>query len=72
MEKFLFIAQIVTAILLGTSILLQRRGTALGGAFGGEGGSFHGTRRGFEKKLYWSSIILGALFIIFALLNLIF
>lgn len=72
METFLLTAQIVIAILLAAVILLQQRGTALGGAFGGEGGSFHGTRRGIEKKLYWASIIFGALFIIFALLNLIF
>ncbi len=72
MEKFLILAQIIVAILLIVFILLQQRGTALGSAFGGGGGGFYGTRRGIQKKIFWGSVILGALFITLALLNLIF
>lgn len=70
MKQYLPIAQIVVAVLLIVSILLQQRGTALGSAFGGEGG-FYATRRGIQQKLLWATYILGALFIILALLNLI-
>ncbi|MCH8741590.1 preprotein translocase subunit SecG [Patescibacteria group bacterium] len=72
MEKILLISQIIVSILLVVFILLQQRGTALGSAFGGgEGGGFYGTRRGIQQKIFWGSIVLGALFIILALLNLI-
>ena len=70
MEVFLPIAQIVVSIFLIAAILLQQRGTALGSAFGDSGG-FYATRRGIQKKFLWATIILGALFIILALLNLI-
>lgn len=68
--NYLSIAQIVIAILLIIFILLQQRGTALGSAFGGEGG-FYTTRRGIQKKLLWGTVVLGSLFIILALLNLV-
>jgi len=70
MKQFLPIGQIVVAILLIIFILLQQRGTALGSAFGQEGG-FYGTRRGIQKKIFWATVVLGTLFIILALLNLI-
>ena len=51
MDKILNIVQIILACLLMTVILLQHRGTALGGAFGGEGNVYR-TRRGAEKFLF--------------------
>ncbi len=72
MENFLPIALSVISILLIIFILLQQRGTALGSAFGGEGGGFYSTRRGIQKKILWAAVVSGALFIIFSLLNLIF
>jgi len=71
MERILLISQIIVSVLLVVFILLQQRGTALGSAFGGEGGGFYGTRRGIQQKIFWGSVVLGALFIILALLNLI-
>ena len=71
MFEYLPIAQIIAAILLIISILLQQRGTALGSAFGGEAG-FYSTRRGIQKKLFWATIVFGALFMALALLSLIF
>jgi len=64
------IAQIAVAILLIISILLQQRGSSLGSAFGG-GSDFYSTRRGIEKKVFTASIVLGAILIALALLNLI-
>jgi len=54
------IAQIVFAVFLVTSILLQRRGTGLGSAFGGEGNVF-ATRRGVERILFIFSVIFSVL-----------
>ena len=70
MKEFLPIAQIVVAVFLIVFILLQQRGTALGSAFGG-GGGFYATRRGIQKKIFWVTVVFGALFVILALLNLI-
>jgi len=70
MEKFLPIVQIVVAVFLIVFILLQQRGTALGSAFGGEGG-FYATRRGIQKKIFWLTVVFGVLFVVLALLNLI-
>ena len=69
MQQYLPIAQIVVAAILVVLILLQQRGTALGSAFGQEGG-FYATRRGIQQKIFWVTIVCGALFIILALLNL--
>lgn len=71
MKNLLPLAQIVAAVLLMLLILLQQRGQALGGAFGGEGG-FYATRRGIEKKIFWATCVVGFLFLALALLNLIF
>lgn len=68
----LIIAQIVVSVLLIALILFQQRGTALGSAFGQDGGGTYGTRRGIQKKMLRWTIVLGALFIILALLNLFF
>lgn len=62
--------QIAVAILLITVILLQQGKAAMGGSFG-QSGEFSSTRRGPEKHLFTSTIILGVLFIGLAILNLI-
>jgi len=67
-QIFPFIQSII-AILLIIFILLQQRGTALGSAFGGEGG-FYSTLKGIQKKVFWITCILGFLFILFGILNL--
>lgn len=71
MKAILPFIQIIVAIFLIVFILLQQRGTALGSAFGGEGGGFYATRRGIQKKIFWATIVCGVLFIGLALLNLI-
>jgi protein translocase SecG subunit len=67
MSKVLIIIQIIVSILLAVSILLQNRGAGLSSTFGGDFGGYY-TKRGFEKFLYWSSIILGFVFIVMAAL----
>ncbi len=56
------IAQLVLALLLIASILLQSRGAGLGAAFGGGGNVFR-TKRGAEKKLFQLTIIFAILFL---------
>ena len=62
MVNIINIVQIVLAILLIVSILLQQRGTSLGGAFGGDS-SIYRSRRGAEKFLFISSIVIAVLFV---------
>lgn len=57
----------VCAILI-VLILMQQRGTALGSAFGQEGG-FYGTLRGAEKKIFWLTCFFGAALIILVILS---
>lgn len=54
--------QIALSVLLVVTIILQQTGAGVGGAFGGSDGSINYTRRGFEKVLFRSSIILAILF----------
>ncbi len=65
-------AQIIFAVLLILSVLLQQTGASVGGALGGgENMSFHQTRRGFEKFLFYLALICGVLFALSALLAII-
>ena len=63
--------QIILSVLLVASILLQQRGSSLGGAFGGDNFSsaFH-KRRGAELFLFKFSIGMAILFVISTLLSL--
>ncbi len=66
----LTITQIILSILLVVTILLQQRGTGLGGAFGGAG-SVYRSKRGVERALYLSTIVLAVLFVGVALTSVI-
>lgn len=65
----LVVAQGILAVALIAAILLQQRGTGLGGAFGGEVTAYR-SRRGIERTLFRLTILLAVLFVIFSLLNL--
>lgn len=70
--KILPYAQIILSVILVTAVLLQQSAAGMGGALGGsEGESFHHTRRGFEKFLFYLSIVCGILFALFAFLSII-
>jgi preprotein translocase subunit SecG len=60
------ILQIVSSTALVGCILLQHRGTGLGGAFGGAGNVYR-SKRGVEKVLYRATIVFAVFFIAVAL-----
>ena len=60
--------QIILSVVLVLAILLQQTSAGVGGALGGsDSGSFHQTRRGFEKFLFILSIVCSILFALSAL-----
>jgi protein translocase SecG subunit len=69
--KILPYVQVILSVVLILAILLQQSGAGVGGALGGSEGSFHHTRRGFEKFLFYLSIICGILFALSAFLAII-
>ena len=66
MEKTLYILQIVVAILLVTSILVQSKGSGLGAAFGGSS-TVYRTKRGAEKIIFRATVVLVVLFMLISL-----
>jgi preprotein translocase subunit SecG len=73
MKSLLPYVQIILSVILVGSILLQRTGAQIGGAFGGSDNmsSAYHTRRGMEKTLFTVTIVLAVLFAISALASLI-
>ncbi len=73
MKSLLPYLQIILSVILVAAILLQRTGAQVGGAFGGSDNwsTAHHTRRGLEKWLFVTTIIVAILFAVSALLNLI-
>lgn len=60
---FVAIFHIIVSVALVTLILLQERSAGLSGLFGGEGGAgFYQARRGLEKAVFVSTIILAVIF----------
>ena len=68
-EFALNIVQIILAIVLIGVLLLQAKGSSLGGIFGGNTSSVYRTRRGFEKRLFQFTIGLAVVFFLIALIN---
>jgi len=65
---YLYIAQIIVAVSLITLVMMQAKGSGLGGIFGGDGGIYK-TRRGVEKTLYQATIGLSVLFFLMAIVS---
>jgi len=71
MQEIFPVLMIIVSIVIIILILFQQRGTALGSAFGQEGGAY-ATRRGLQKKIFWATIACGTVFIVLAIINLTF
>ena len=70
MLRIIIISEIVVAIGLVVSILMQNRGAGLSSSFGGDFGGYY-SKRGFEKFLVAFSSVLAVIFIALAIANLI-
>jgi len=68
MQTALNIIQIILSVLLITAILLQHRGTGLGGAFGGDSNMYR-SKRGLEKFLFNATIVIAILFVGISITN---
>lgn len=62
-KNILSIFQILISFGLIALILIQAKGSGLGSTFGGDAG-FYRTKRGFEKLLFYITIIFATLFLI--------
>lgn len=65
MLTYLYIIQIIISVALIAAVLLQTKGSGLGGIFGGQGAVYK-SRRGVEKTLFNITIGLAVAFFIFA------
>ncbi|MDP2951328.1 MAG: preprotein translocase subunit SecG [bacterium] len=73
MNNILTILQVIVSAILIALVLLQQRGAGLGSAFGGgSGGGSYLKRRGMEKNIVTGTIISAIIFVLLAILNLIF
>ena len=66
MNPFLAAGQLIVSVALTFSILLQSRGSGLGGTFGGDSAVYR-SRRGIERRLWQFTIVLIVLFVLFSL-----
>lgn len=69
LKTALMIVQVILAIVLIVVLLMQAKGSTLGGLFGGSDSSVYRTRRGFEKTLFQFTIVLAVVFFLVALLS---
>ncbi len=61
-RKFITIVQIISAVLMIITILMQQQGADLSGMFGGSGDVYR-TKRGMEKFLFYATIVLAVIFL---------
>lgn len=66
MNPVLAAGQLIVSVALTLAVLLQARGSGLGGTFGGDS-SVYRSRRGIERRLWQFTIVLMALFVVFSL-----
>ena len=62
MTIYLNIGLIIISVLLILSVILQSKGAGLGGLTGADTGSIFTARRGVERTLFWTTIILSGIF----------
>jgi preprotein translocase subunit SecG len=65
-NPILAIGQLIVSVALSFAILLQSRGSGLGGTFGGDSAVYR-SRRGIERRLWQFTIVLMVLFGLFSL-----
>ncbi|MBN2197743.1 preprotein translocase subunit SecG [Candidatus Wolfebacteria bacterium] len=68
---YISIAQVIISIVLIVLILLQERSSGLSGIFGGGENDFYSKRRGMERSIFITTIILIIAFGVLSILSLI-
>ena len=66
--NLLQVAQIVIAIAVAASILLQARGTGLSSTFGGESTAYR-SRRGLERTLFRLTVVLIVVYVVISIVG---
>ena len=66
MNPALAAGQLIVSVALTLAILLQSRGSGLGGTFGGDSAVYR-SRRGIERRLWQFTIVLIILFSLFSM-----
>lgn len=66
MNPVLAAGQLIVSIALVFAVLLQSRGSGLGGTFGGDSAVYR-SRRGIERRLWQFTIVLMILFALFSM-----
>lgn len=64
------IIQIILSVVIITLILLQERSSGMSGLLGGSGEGYYQARRGMEKLIFYSTIVLSVLFVALAIYQL--
>ncbi len=64
------IIQIFLGLIIIALILLQERSSGMSGLLGGDSSGYYQARRGMEKTIFYSTIILTTLFVILAVYQL--
>lgn len=70
MSGILQTLELIVALLLIVSIIMQSRGSSAGMAFGGNSESYR-SKRGLEKILFYATIVLASFFALLSILALI-
>ncbi len=63
-----YIIQIIISVTIIGLVLMQAKGSGLGGIFGGDGGVYR-TKRGVEKTMYQITIALSILFFVISMIS---
>lgn len=71
MKTYLYLAQILMAIVITVLVLLQAKNAGLSNIFGGGDMGVYKTKRGVEKTLFNATIGLGIAFLVLALISVI-
>lgn len=71
MKNIVMYIQIVLAVLIVVTVLLQQKGSGLSGAIGGGSSMEYGTKRGAEKIIFYATIVLATIWIVISVARLV-
>jgi protein translocase SecG subunit len=68
MNTILFYSQIIISIILIVLVAIQQKGDGLGAGFGG-GGGVYSAKRGAQKKIHYTTVVVVTIFFVLGVLN---